>query len=67
MCGALNNYYEGAEYNDNCYYNKVLVNINIEVLINCWWIIMMMIGIIIKCWWIIMIVYLIIIVDILNC
>ena len=34
MCGALNNYYEGAEYNDNCYYNKVLVNINIEVLIN---------------------------------
>ena len=36
MCGALNNYYyEGAEYNDNCYYNKVLVNINIEVLINC--------------------------------
>ena len=66
MCGALNNY-EGAEYNDNCYYNKVLVNINIEVLINCWWIIMM-IGIIIKCWWIIMIVYLIImIVDILNC
>ena len=34
MCGALNNYYEGAEYNDNCYYNKVLVNINVEVLMN---------------------------------
>ena len=41
MCGALNNYYEGAEYNnellvinsDDCYYGKVLVNINVEVLI----------------------------------
>ena len=28
MCGALNNYYEGAEYS-----NELLVNINVEVLI----------------------------------
>ena len=29
MCGALNNYYEGAEYS-----NELLVNINVEVLMN---------------------------------